>query len=263
MVVMNYRHGYFGCCGGCLRCMSRIPYATLIATVMCVAGSGLFLGSMYRGTALTLQIFEDLFQIRFHGFTDLRVIFVVIGGVMGVLCLFLLVVGVLATGATRERVYKGWKARVGGRISCALFLVITYILDVTWMLVLACLVIISFIFMVSWGLCNQINVTNGQSQCIDLSHFDFMFPSGTKYENLRICSEGKVKEFCKDYVEQATIMYLLATAGCFLVVISLVHYLICLSANYAHIKDNEKFQDLQEIQYLLETDHGNLSKNMV
>ncbi|XP_013790820.2 neuronal membrane glycoprotein M6-a-like, partial [Limulus polyphemus] len=206
MVVMNYRNGYFGCCGGCLRCMSRIPYATLIATVMCVAGSGLFLGSMYRGAALTLKIFEDLFHIRFHGtsgdlrLTDLRVIFVVIGGVMGVVCVFLLVVGVLATGATRERVYRGWKARVGGRISCALFLVITYILDVAWMLVLACLVIISFIFMVSWGLCNQIKVANGQSQCIDLSNFDFMFPSGTKYENLRICSEGKVKEFCKDYV---------------------------------------------------------------
>jgi hypothetical protein len=29
-----------------------------------------------------------------------------------------------------------------------------------------------------------------------------------------------------------------------------IHYLICLSANYAHIRDHEKFQELQELQYL-------------
>jgi len=29
-----------------------------------------------------------------------------------------------------------------------------------------------------------------------------------------------------------------------------IHYLICLSANYAHIRDHEKFQELQEMQYL-------------
>ena len=28
-----------------------------------------------------------------------------------------------------------------------------------------------------------------------------------------------------------------------------VHYLMCLSANYAHIKDHEKLQDFQELQY--------------
>ncbi|XP_076347879.1 neuronal membrane glycoprotein M6-a-like isoform X2 [Tachypleus tridentatus] len=256
-----------GCCGGCFRCMARVPYATLIATVMCFAGSGVFLGSMYKGVALTLRMFEDVFQIRFQGthgdlrLTDLRIIFIVIGGMMGVLSLFLLLVGCLATGATRERIYRGWKARLGGRISCALFLVVTYILDLAWILVLACLVVITFVFMVSWGLCNQLKITDSERQCIDLTHFDFMFPSETKYENLRICSEGKVKEFCKDYVEQATIMYLLATAACVLVVISLVHYLICLSANYAHIKDNEKFQDLQELQYLQDTELGTLTKD--
>lgn len=29
-----------------------------------------------------------------------------------------------------------------------------------------------------------------------------------------------------------------------------IHYLMCLSANYAHIRDHEKFQELQELQYL-------------
>lgn len=51
-------------------------------------------------------------------------------------------------------------------------------------------------------------------------------------------------------MERAEVMFILATAACFLVIISLIHYLICLSANYAHIRDHEKFQELQELQYL-------------
>lgn len=37
-----------------------------------------------------------------------------------------------------------------------------------------------------------------------------------------------------------------------------IHYLMCLAANYAHIRDHEKFQELQEMQYLGELDADNL-----
>lgn len=45
--------------------------------------------------------------------------FVIIGACMGALGLMILTVGCLATGATRHKVYRAWKSRVGGRISCA------------------------------------------------------------------------------------------------------------------------------------------------
>jgi len=51
-------------------------------------------------------------------------------------------------------------------------------------------------------------------------------------------------------VERAEVMFILATVACFLVIISLIHYLMCLSANYAHIRDHEKFQELQDLQFL-------------
>jgi len=38
---------------------------------------------------------------------------------MGALSLMIIFVGFLATGATRRRVYKAWRHRVGGRVSCA------------------------------------------------------------------------------------------------------------------------------------------------
>jgi len=66
---------------------------------------------------------------------------------------------------------------------------------------------------------------------------------------MRVCESIEVKLFCKDYVERAEVMFIIATISCALVIMSLVHYLMCLSANYAHIKDHEKLQDFQELQY--------------
>ena len=34
--------------GGCSGCLTRTPYATLIALIMCWAGSAVFCGTMYR-----------------------------------------------------------------------------------------------------------------------------------------------------------------------------------------------------------------------
>jgi hypothetical protein len=62
-----------------------------------------------------------LFLILFSFFRleAVQLIFVVVGAGMGALGLMILFVGCLATGATRIKVYRAWRARVGGRISCA------------------------------------------------------------------------------------------------------------------------------------------------
>lgn len=49
-----------------------------------------------------------------------QMVCVVGGACMGALGLMLLCLGCLATGATRHKVYRAWRARVGGRISCAI-----------------------------------------------------------------------------------------------------------------------------------------------
>jgi len=48
-----------------------------------------------------------------------KTILVLIAAGMGALTLMIIFVGFLATGATRRRIYKAWRNRVGGRISCA------------------------------------------------------------------------------------------------------------------------------------------------
>ncbi|GBM30048.1 Neuronal membrane glycoprotein M6-a [Araneus ventricosus] len=251
-----------GCCGGSCRCLTRIPYATLIATVLCCTGVGIFLGSFYRGISLTLRTFEEVFLFKFDWLMDLHIVFIIIGSVMGAFSLILLLVGFLATGATRERIYRGFKSRIGGRVSCAFFMGLTYILELVWLMVFVSLVLITFVFTVWWGMCNNLKYeSNPENKCIDLKPLGFLFPNNTDVNLLRICDEGKQKNFCKDCVEPSEVLFIVALVASFLVVLSLVHYLMCLSANYARIKDNEKFQELQELQYLQDTEMGTLSKD--
>lgn len=88
-----------------------------------------------------------------------------------------------------------------------------------------------------------------------------MFPEGVRQEDMKICDPGKVKAFCKDGVEKCEIMFILATVSCLLIILSFVHFLMCLAANYAHIRDHEKFQELQEMQNLTEMEYSAASKD--
>lgn len=55
----------------------------------------------------------------FNRLEVVQLVFTTLGAGMGAIGLMILFVGILATGATREKVYHAWRARVGGRISCA------------------------------------------------------------------------------------------------------------------------------------------------
>lgn len=206
-------------------------------------------------------------------------IFIIIAAGMAALGFMILFVGFLATGATRYKVYRAWRSRVGGRISCAVLMGITYLLNFVWTLILCFLVIVTFIYTMFWNMCSSVEHS---LSCIDLTQFrkssrisniiietklvylcfvDFMFPPNTKLEDMKVCEKYEIKAFCKDGVENAEVMFILATLSTLLVILSLVHYLMCLSANYAHIRDHEKFQELQEIQNLNELEYSATSKD--
>lgn len=264
----------------CKSCITRIPFATLMATMMLLIGVGVFCGTMYRGASLSVIMFDHVFHLKLLWIEAIQIIFVVIAASMAALGFMILFVGFLATGATRHKVYRAWGSRVGGRISCAVFMVITYTLKIVWIVILCFLSIVTFMFTIFWKMCSKTEVRTHRT-CIDLTQFseslehrifasfsnqisafsDFLFPIETREEDMRICEEFKVKAFCKDSVEKAEVMFILATLSCLLIILSLVHYLMCLAANYAHIRDHEKFQELQELQNLTEMEYSAASKD--
>ncbi|XP_044749969.1 proteolipid protein DM beta isoform X2 [Coccinella septempunctata] len=243
--------------GGCDACLTRIPYATLIATIMCALGVSIFCGTMYRGATLAVLMFREIFKLNIFWIEAVKMTFVIIGACMGALGLMILFVGCLATGATRHKVYRAWRHRVGGRISCAIFMAITYVLTLVWIIKFTFLVLVTFVYTVFWKMCENPRVATYQDP-IDLTQFYFLLPDNTPQERMKISGEKEVKSFCIDYVEKVEIMFIFATVACVLVILSLVHYLMCLSANYAHIRDHEKFQELEDLQ-MLQGDHEMLS----
>ncbi|CAO1435118.1 unnamed protein product [Diamesa serratosioi] len=238
----------------CKNCITRIPFATLMATTMLLIGIGVFCGTMYRATSISIIMFDHVFHLKLLWIEAVQMIFVILGSAMAALGFMILFVGFLATGATRHKVYRAWGSRVGGRISCIVFMTITYILQIVWIIILCLLSITTFVFTLFWKMCSKTEVQTHRT-CIDLTQFNFLFPVEAREEDMKICEEFEIKAFCKDSVEKSTLFFILATLSSLLIILSLVHYLMCLSANYAHIRDHEKFQELQEIQNLTEMEY--------
>jgi hypothetical protein len=64
------------------------------------------------------NLVESLKLMLTYRLETVQTIFVFIAGIMGALGLMILFIGFLTTGATRHRVCRAWRARVGGRVSC-------------------------------------------------------------------------------------------------------------------------------------------------
>ncbi|XP_059490368.1 neuronal membrane glycoprotein M6-a isoform X2 [Neocloeon triangulifer] len=244
--------------GCCADLQGRLPYATLIATVMCVSGVGIFCFTIYRGATLTSLMFEHVFHFRLTWLEPTQLGLVIGAASMAALGLMMLFIGCLATGATRRKVYRGHTSRVGGRVTCAIFMVLTYTLQLAWLAVLILLVLVAATYSTFKALCND-KFTHPEIECINFEMFHFFFPKNTPIDDLKVCQQ-EATEFCKDYVKNAELMAYLAAISCIIVILSLIHYLMCLSANYAHIRDQEKFQDFQEMQFITDPDSHMASK---
>lgn len=187
---------------------------------------------------------------------------------MGSLSVILLVVGCLATGATRSQVYTGFRSRLGGRISTGFFSVVVYLLFLTWSVTTLLLVVPLIFYYVLMKQCEfkqtQINThsQNKFDECLSLRNY------GIQLSNTRnsICNDELIA-FCNQVNYQLTNkiirpsfilincflkgkeagpLYVAAFAASALIVLGLVHFLCCLVANYAHIKDGIKLKDYEE-----------------
>ncbi len=102
----------------CTKLVTRMPYATLVAVILNWAGVGVFCGTLYRGVNLTLRMLQDVFHLdKGLGWLEpTQLAFILLGASMAALALIILVVAMLATGATRFEVFRSSAFRAGGRI---------------------------------------------------------------------------------------------------------------------------------------------------
>ncbi|XP_041358811.1 proteolipid protein DM beta-like [Gigantopelta aegis] len=188
----------------CMECLGRTPFASLMATVICIIGVGVFCGTSYKALSLIINdVLNDLFEFNVGWLEVIQVVFVVIAVAMAVFAVILLVFGFLATGATRQNVYSGAKCIMGGRVSAAFFTVITYILNLGWIVIMCFSIVPIILYTAIYSICNN-EVYNRNADtltyCFNLTQFGVY--RGSTYSTSfsspgkdSIC-EGEVKRMC-------------------------------------------------------------------
>ncbi|VDP09517.1 unnamed protein product [Heligmosomoides polygyrus] len=216
----------------------RIPYASLMATLLCFIGVILFSVMMTWGFNATVEQTRRSLRIQDLPWLDkVQVFFVVIAVLMSLFALFFLLVGFSATGATREEMFKHDKAKCGGRFACAFAMVWCTLLLVCWLFIITICSVLCGSYFVFDHLCHEIPVFT-EEVCIDLKVFEPLL-KGLSSADLHLCG-GDAQQFCA-FSSTARSWYIVGWVGSCLVILGLSFFLAVLSANYAHVGNASRF----------------------
>ncbi|XP_060782553.1 glycoprotein M6Ab isoform X2 [Neoarius graeffei] len=243
-----------GCSECCIKCLSGIPYASLIATILLYAGVALFCGCGHEALSGTVTILQNYFEVvrspveTLDVFTMIDILKYVIYGVAAAFFVYgilLMVEGFFTTGAIRD-LYGDFKITTCGRCVSAWFIMLTYIFMLAWLGVTAFTSLPVFMYFNIWNTCQNITMIEEANLCFDLRQFGIV----TTSEDKKICtaSEKFLKMCASDELDLTFHLFVCALAGAGASVIAMVHYLMVLAANWAYVKDACRMQKYEDIK---------------
>ncbi|UJR35529.1 hypothetical protein I4U23_028283 [Adineta vaga] len=250
-----------------LRCCGNCPFASFLAFILTLVGTGICCGCLYYRLQITIEQINNAFQVEYidNDWTRiLRLAVIFVLAIMGGFSIILLIIGLLATGATRHQVYTGFRSRLGGRIATGFFSIIVYSLLLIWLFAMLALVvpiiglyILKHRCMEAWTISTASGLPNTASPVLCLTPGTYGIPTPRYKPDAKACQQ-QFNDLCT--LTEHIPRYAIALLGSFLVVLGLIHFLCCLVANYAHIKDGRKLRDYEEaIREEIETSKLNQS----
>ncbi|XP_060729178.1 glycoprotein M6Ab isoform X2 [Tachysurus vachellii] len=243
-----------GCSECCIKCLSGIPYASLIATILLYAGVALFCGCGHEALSGTVTILQTYFELvrstneTLDVFTMIDILKYVIYGMAAAFFVYgilLMVEGFFTTGAIRD-LYGDFKITTCGRCVSAWFIMLTYVFMLAWLGVMAFTSLPVFMYFNIWNTCQNMTVIEGTNFCFDLRQFGIV----TATEDKRICTSSEsFGNMCRSNELDLTFhLFVCALAGAGVAVIAMVHYLMVLAANWAYVKDACRLQKYEDIK---------------
>uniref|UniRef100_A0A669PKW7 Glycoprotein M6B n=2 Tax=Phasianinae TaxID=9072 RepID=A0A669PKW7_PHACC len=234
-----------GCFECCIKCLGGVPYASLVATILCFSGVALFCGCGHVALTGTVSILEQHFSTTAsdHALLSevIQLMQYVIYGIASFFFLYgiiLLAEGFYTTSAVKE-LHGEFKTTACGRCISGMFVFLTYVLGVAWLGVFGFSAVPVFMFYNIWSTCEvikslQINMTvPGDQICVDIRQYGIIpwnaVPGkacGPILEN--ICNTN---EFYMSYH-----LFIVACAGAGATVIALLIYMMATTYNYAVLK---------------------------
>ncbi|XP_065106594.1 proteolipid protein 1b isoform X1 [Paramisgurnus dabryanus] len=234
-----------GCYDCCIRCLGAVPYASLLATLLCYIGVALFCGGGHEALSGTRTLVEIHFARELQDYTVLadfiKYFQYVIYGLASFFFLYgllLLAEGFYTTSAVKQTFGEFRSTRFGRCLSLT-FIILTCVLAVIWLVVFGFTAIPVFFFFNTASSCHKINILAETTVfqhgrvCMDPRMYGFLPLSaspgtvcGTTLAN--IC---KTQEFYMTYD-----LYIVAFVGAGITLLALFLYVVATTYNYAVLR---------------------------
>ncbi|PAA61759.1 hypothetical protein BOX15_Mlig023149g1 [Macrostomum lignano] len=238
-------------------CLANIPYASVIAFVLVLIGGCVMTGTLYEAVRQT----DVYFRSTFYPIEELlyvQIASVVVSPVTVVLAVILLTFGILATGATRNKIYRGDRCILGGRFSAGLFMAFSYLLSLVWVGI-ACFLMIPIVGYImmdkvcyeEWTYWRDIDGEKTNAKFFtyfkfNLTHYGlykklYTFRPELKF-NETITTATAFQNFCSK-IGTIGPLYAFAWAGAVFVIFGLMCFIGALSANFTKLKYTKELTD--------------------
>ncbi|XP_006816637.1 neuronal membrane glycoprotein M6-b-like [Saccoglossus kowalevskii] len=240
-----------GCCDtGCCACT---PWGSIVAFFVLISGLCVFCYFSIHAIIATLELFTGTEVENNEDYTDgiagVKYAIYAIVGVIAVIGTIVLILGAIATCTTAKKSCK-FGARCAGRLCIVIFEVVVYILCVCWILIFSVLVAPVVFGLMVTVFCNVDPVEQLTTNCLDLSSFGIVSRIAERVNGTTEICFDELAKFC-DQTDVVFFNYLLTFIGCLIIIIGFIHFLMCLSANYAHLShgrsSSTKYKQKQEI----------------
>uniref|UniRef100_A0A3P9P9J7 Glycoprotein M6Ba n=1 Tax=Poecilia reticulata TaxID=8081 RepID=A0A3P9P9J7_POERE len=220
-----------GCFECCIKCLGGVPYASLVATMLCFSGVALFCGCGHVALTGTLTMLENHFsRITSDHATLAAVIQIfqyVIYGIASfffVYAILLLGEGFYTTSTIKKELQSDFKTTICGRCITAFFMFLTYIFALVFIAIFCFTAIPVFLFFNMWNTCAAMrspdsNITYPDSICVDVRQYGVIPLNATpgKACGTTLTDICSTSEFYLSYH-----LYIVALAGAGATVIALV-----------------------------------------
>lgn len=251
----------------CFRgCLLRIPYATVLSTLISTCGLIIGLAALFDTTSILERFTLELLQRNYLLLNDLKVAYIFVALFIIVIIIFNLVIGFVATDQSLYRAIETNERNSGccavtciksSTAICLLqtFLAFNYIIYY----VLLAMTIISFIALyTTWiasALCLEAPNVNAvldvhskipteDSKLLDLRQFAPVIGLRSNETQLLYFQGQRLQRLCNDYVSKLLFHLILCTIGFLLACAGFVNYLINFSVNSAKLSIKRKFTEL-------------------
>lgn len=243
-----------GCFDSCLHCLSLVPWASLIALVLCWAGTALFSGAGHAAITNTVKLLQDFNITRESATPDvlelaanLKYSIYGISAFIFLLTILLFVDGLMATRAVKNDYDAGCKSTCGGLFAGIVLTVFTYLSSIGWIVVTCGASLPVYFHLVSNWQCSAVESSpdDASDYCIYFSQTGLKAPGNDE----GICGET-LKQLCDspEFIVSEQ-LFTIAFIGSAAALVSMKQFLMSLSANYAYSKMIKKLSVYEDAKY--------------